>query len=90
MNRYRMYFKNRDGHVVLDSKDTIEDIIVKIGKNTEYIRIGDSIINVTEIAIIGAGSAGLSVAYQAASAGADVLVIDENKLPGGQLLELGL
>ena len=42
----------------------------------------------TEIAIIGAGSAGLSVAYQAASA--DVLVIDENKLPGGQLLELGL
>ena len=28
----------------------------------------------TEIAIIGAGSAGLSVAYQAASAGADVLV----------------
>ncbi|WP_157452246.1 hypothetical protein [Clostridium massiliamazoniense] len=52
MNRYRMYFKNRDGHVVLDSKDTIEDIIVKIGKNTEYIRIGDSIINVTEIAII--------------------------------------
>ena len=33
----------------------------------------------TEIAIIGAGSAGLSVAYQA-----------ENKLPGGQLLELGL
>lgn len=44
----------------------------------------------TEIAIIGAGSAGLSAAYQAASAGADVLVIDENKLPGGQLLELGL
>ena len=45
---------------------------------------------VTEIAIIGSGSAGLSVAYQAESAGADVLVIDENKLPGGQLLELGL
>lgn len=45
---------------------------------------------VTEIAIIGAGSAGLSAAYQAASTGADVLVIDENKLPGGQLLELGL
>lgn len=42
---------------------------------------------VTEIAIIGAGSAGLSAAYQAASAGADVLVIDENKLPGGQLFK---
>ena len=36
----------------------------------------------TDIAIIGAGSAGLSAAYQAASAGADVLVIDENHLPG--------
>ena len=42
---------------------------------------------VTEIAIIGAGSAGLSAAYQAATAGADVLVIDENKLPGGQLFK---
>ena len=31
-----------------------------------------------DVAIIGAGSAGLSAAYQAASAGADVLVIDEN------------
>ena len=29
---------------------------------------------VTDVAIIGAGSAGLSAAYQAATAGADVLV----------------
>jgi thioredoxin reductase len=40
-----------------------------------------------DIAIVGAGPAGLSAAYQAASAGADVLVIDENKLPGGQLFK---
>lgn len=40
-----------------------------------------------DIAIIGAGSAGLSAAVQAASAGADVLVIDENKRPGGQLFK---
>ena len=56
----------------------------------------------TEIAIIGAGSAGLSTMIEVdggvnletgkrlVDAGADVLVIDENKLPGGQLLELGL
>lgn len=41
----------------------------------------------TDIAVIGAGSAGLSAAYQAAAAGADVLVIDENELPGGQLFK---
>ena len=41
----------------------------------------------TDIAIIGAGSAGLSAACQAASAGAKVLVIDENHLPGGQLFK---
>lgn len=41
----------------------------------------------TDIAIVGAGSAGLSAAYQAASAGAQVLVIDENRLPGGQLFK---
>ena len=41
----------------------------------------------TDIAVIGAGSAGLSAAYQAASAGANVLVIDENHLPGGQLFK---
>ena len=40
-----------------------------------------------DIAIVGAGAAGLSAAYQAASAGARVLVIDENKLPGGQLFK---
>lgn len=37
----------------------------------------------TDIAVIGVDSAGLS----AASAGADVLVIDENHLPGGQLFK---
>ena len=40
-----------------------------------------------DVAVIGAGSAGLSAAYQAARAGADVLVIDENKRPGGQLFK---
>ena len=41
----------------------------------------------TDIAVVGAGSAGLSAAYQAANAGAKVLVIDENRLPGGQLFK---
>lgn len=41
----------------------------------------------TDVAIVGAGSAGLSAACQAASAGADVLVIDENSRPGGQLFK---
>lgn len=41
----------------------------------------------TEVAVIGAGSAGLSAAYQARTAGAEVLVIDENRLPGGQLFK---
>ena len=41
----------------------------------------------TDIAVIGAGSAGLSAACQAAAAGAKVLVIDENHLPGGQLFK---
>jgi len=42
---------------------------------------------VADVVIVGAGSAGLSAAYQAASAGADVLVIDENSRPGGQLFK---
>ncbi|MGI6118000.1 MAG: NAD(P)/FAD-dependent oxidoreductase [Bilifractor sp.] len=41
----------------------------------------------TDIAIVGAGSAGLCAAYQAGSAGAKVLVIDENRRPGGQLFK---
>ncbi len=40
-----------------------------------------------DVAVIGAGSAGLSAAYQTAMCGADVLVIDENKRPGGQLFK---
>ena len=41
----------------------------------------------TDIAIVGAGPAGLSAAIQAANAGAKVLVIDENHAPGGQLFK---
>ncbi len=41
----------------------------------------------TDIAIIGAGSAGLCAAIQAAAAGAGVVVFDENQLPGGQLFK---
>ena len=40
-----------------------------------------------DVAVVGAGSAGLSAAYQAASAGAKVLVLDENHRPGGQLFK---
>ena len=40
-----------------------------------------------EIVIIGAGCAGLCAARQAAAAGADALVIDENERPGGQLFK---
>lgn len=41
----------------------------------------------TDVAVIGAGPAGLSAAYQAARAGAKVTLIDENKRPGGQLFK---
>lgn len=41
----------------------------------------------TDIAIVGAGSAGLCAAIQAANAGAEVIVLDENHLPGGQLFK---
>lgn len=40
-----------------------------------------------EILIIGAGSAGLSAAIEAAKYGAEVLVVDENNKPGGQLFK---
>lgn len=40
-----------------------------------------------EILIIGAGPAGLSAAIEAAKNGAEVLVVDENKKPGGQLFK---
>ncbi len=40
-----------------------------------------------DIAIIGAGPAGLSAACEAAKAGASVLVMDENYKPGGQLFK---
>ncbi len=42
---------------------------------------------IVDIAIIGAGPAGLSAAYEAAISGASVCVIDENKVPGGQLFK---
>ncbi|WP_422446195.1 NAD(P)/FAD-dependent oxidoreductase [Thermoanaerobacterium sp. DL9XJH110] len=41
----------------------------------------------TEIAVIGAGPAGLSCAVEAARAGARVTVLDENLKPGGQLFK---
>ncbi len=40
-----------------------------------------------EILVIGAGPAGLSAAIEAAKYGADVLVVDENEKPGGQLFK---
>lgn len=41
----------------------------------------------TELAIVGAGPAGLSAAIEARQAGVDVLLIDENARPGGQLFK---
>lgn len=41
----------------------------------------------TDLAVVGAGPAGLSAAICALKLGADVVVIDENPLPGGQLIK---
>lgn len=41
----------------------------------------------TQIAVVGGGPAGLSAAAEAARAGAEVLLIDENKRLGGQLVK---
>lgn len=41
----------------------------------------------TDVAVIGAGPAGLSASEQVVSAGANVIVIDENYRPGGQLFK---
>ena len=41
----------------------------------------------TEIAIVGAGPAGLAAACEAAQVGSKVMVFDENNHPGGQLLK---
>ena len=41
----------------------------------------------TEIAVIGAGPAGLCAAIEARKLGARVTLIDENALPGGQLFK---
>jgi thioredoxin reductase len=41
----------------------------------------------TEIAVVGAGAAGLTAAIEAAQAGAQVTLIDENAQPGGQLFK---
>ncbi|RGY99667.1 FAD-dependent oxidoreductase [Clostridium sp. AM58-1XD] len=43
--------------------------------------------DVIDILIIGAGPAGLSAAIEAAKCGAQVLVVDENSKPGGQLFK---
>ena len=41
--------------------------------------------NVTELAIIGAGPAGMAAAIAAHEHGIDVLVLDEQAAPGGQI-----
>jgi thioredoxin reductase len=41
----------------------------------------------TDIAVVGAGAAGLTAAIEAAQAGAKVTLIDENERPGGQLFK---
>ncbi|MGQ9585998.1 MAG: NAD(P)/FAD-dependent oxidoreductase [Anaerolineae bacterium] len=41
----------------------------------------------TEVAVVGAGPAGLAAAIEAARAGAQVTLIDENACPGGQLFK---
>lgn len=41
----------------------------------------------TEVAIVGAGPAGLSAAIEVAGAGCKVVLIDENERPGGQLFK---
>ncbi len=41
----------------------------------------------TEFAIVGAGPAGLSAAFEAGRAGTRTLMIDENQAPGGQLFK---
>lgn len=40
-----------------------------------------------EVAVIGAGPAGLAASIEAAKAGAEVVLIDENNRPGGQLFK---
>ena len=40
-----------------------------------------------EVVIIGGGPAGLSAAIELAETGAQVLLIDENRQPGGQLFK---
>ena len=40
-----------------------------------------------ELAIVGGGPAGLAAAIEAAKAGVQVLLIDENERPGGQLFK---
>lgn len=40
-----------------------------------------------ELLIVGAGPAGLSAACEAAKAGVQVMIIDENLRPGGQLFK---
>jgi NADPH-dependent 2,4-dienoyl-CoA reductase/sulfur reductase-like enzyme len=40
-----------------------------------------------EVAVIGAGPAGLAASIEAAKQGAEVVLIDENNRPGGQLFK---
>lgn len=41
----------------------------------------------TEIAVVGAGAAGLTAAIEARQAGAQVTVVDEHQSPGGQIFK---
>jgi len=50
-------------------------------------KIGFMNIKTTEIAVIGAGPAGLAAAIEAGKLGASVTLIDENAKPGGQLFK---
>lgn len=74
----------RDGMVVKSQTGWGE--FPKIEKRHSYVR-GEIPQRETDVAIVGAGPAGLSAAIEAAKLGASVLLMDENFLVGGQLIK---